>query len=275
MKDLNIAFVNYMMKDDLVDAIDSVLADIEDCNYDVQISVADNSQNEDDIKDVLEEEYPEVKYVDTGGNIGFGRANNQAFKETEARYYFALNCDTVIPEGSNTIERIIDYMDENEDIGCIGPKLVDMNGDLQYSCYRYDLSSILIKPLRNAGLENKWSWVKKYADKLLMKDYNHQQARPVDWVQGAAMVIRKEAGEEVGFFDDRYFMYMEDADLCHKLWEADWPVYYVPEIKIKHQHQRDSSKTSGIIKEILTNKIARIHLSSWLKYIWKWRFNHK
>jgi GT2 family glycosyltransferase len=275
MKDLNIAFVNYMMKDDIEKSLESLRKDLEGCEYDVEISVADNSQNEDEIKDMLKEKFPEVNYVDSGGNIGFGKANNMIFEKHPARYYMSLNPDTEILEDSNTIQNIINFMDDNPDIGAIGPKLIDMDENLQYSCYRYNLSSILIKPLRNAGLGEKFDWIKEKIDKMLMKDFDHDENRPVDWVQGSALVVRKEAADEVGFYDDRYFMYMEDADWCHELWKADWPVYYAPDIVIKHRHARDSASDSSIIEALFKNKLARIHLSSWLKYLWKWRFNHK
>jgi len=277
MKDLTIALVNYNMKDSTLNTIDSIQRDAERSDYDIQINVVDNSQNEDGIKDAIKDSFSQsnVQYIDPGSNVGFGKGNNIAFQATPSRYYFALNCDTEIPKDSNTIEKIIKFMDENPDIGCIGPRLENMDESLQYSCYRFDLPSILIKPLRKAGLHHRWGLIKKYTDRLLMKDFNHQETRPVDWVLGAAMVVRREVIEEVGMFDERYFMYIEDADWCREMWEAGWPVYYVPDIVIKHEHDRGSAKVPGIISALVKNKLARIHLYSWIKYLIKWRGNHK
>ncbi len=84
---------------------------------------------------------------------------------------------------------------------------------------------------------------------------------------GSAMIARKEATDEVGFFDDRYFMYMEDSDWCRKMWEAGWPVYYAHDIAIYHAHARESAKIPGIFKALVKNKLARIHLQSWIKYL--------
>ena len=109
----------------------------------------------------------------------------------------------------------------------------------------------------------------------MMRDFDHNETRPVDWVMGSAMFARKEAVESAGFFDDRYFMYLEDCDWCHKLWEAGWPVYYVHDIIIHHKHMRDSARVQGAVKALIKNKLARTHLLSWLKYMWKWRSNHK
>lgn len=274
-KDINIVFVNYLMKDDILNAVSSVLKDIENCPYSVQITVADNSQNQDNIKEDLAAKFPMVNYVDCGGNVGFGKGNNIGFKSAPARYYFALNRDTTIPENSKAIERIIKFMDEHPKIGCIGPKLINTDGTLQYSCYRFDLQSILIKPLKQINFDKKYNWVKKFTDRLLMKDFDHNSTMPVDWVLGAAMVVRKEVVDQVGWFDERYFMYMEDADWCRVMWENGWAVYYVHDIIIMHQHARESAKIPGIFKALVKNKLARIHLKSWLLYVWKWRHNFK
>lgn len=263
------------MKDDILRAVDSVVRDIENSGYDIQITVADNSENKDNIKEDLQKQFPQVVYVDSGGNVGFGKGNTIGFKTAEARYYFALNRDTIVPENSNTMKRIIEFMDREPKIGCIGPRLLNMDGTLQYSCYRFDLPSILIKPLKQLNFDKKYKWVRKRTEGLLMKDFDHGHTRPVDWVLGAAMVVRKEVVDEIGWFDDRYFMYLEDCDWCHRMWEAGWSVYYVHDIVIKHAHARGSAKVPGIFKALFKNKLARIHLASWFKYLWKWRGNHK
>ena len=190
-KDITIVFVNLHMKDDILNAINSIERDLVDCPYLVQITVADNSENSDGIKEALNVEFPDVNYIDCGGNVGFGRGNTIGFKATSARYYFALNRDTIIPENSRTIERLIRFMDEHPKIGCIGPKLVNMDGSLQYSCYRFDWPSILIKPLKQINWDQKYAWVRRYTDRLLLKDFDHNSTKPVDWVLGAALIVRQ------------------------------------------------------------------------------------
>ena len=166
-------------------------------------------------------------------------------------------------------------MDGHPQIGCIGPKLLNMDGTLQYSCYRFDLPSILIKPLKQIHFDRKYRWVKLRTDHLLMTDFDHESTRPVDWVLGAAMVVRKEVVDHIGWFDDRYFMYLEDCDWCRRMWDVGWPVYYVHDIVIRHKHARDSAKIPGLLRALFKNKLARIHASSWIKYLLKWRGKHK
>ncbi len=269
MKDVNIVFVNYFHKDDILAAIRSVVSDIAGNLYDVQMTVADNSQNRDGMKEMLQSEFPEVRYIDCGGNVGFGKGNTIGFQATPARYYFALNRDTIIQE-PRTIERLIRFMDEHPRIGCIGPKLLNPDGSVQASCYRYDFFSILIKPLRHLEWDREYQWVKRAVDRLLMRDFDHQHTRAVDWVLGAAMVVRQEVVEQVGWFDERYFAYLEDADWCRTMWAHGWPVYYVHDIAIIHGHARDSAKIPGL-KALLKNRFARIHTKSWLQFLWKWR----
>ena len=151
---------------------------------------------------------------------------------------------------------------------------MNMDGSLQYSCYRFDLQSIMIKPLKQINWDKKYKWIQKYADRLIMKDFDHNETRPVDWVLGAAMVVRKEVVDQLGWFDERYFMYLEDCDWCRTMWENGWPVYYVHDIVIMHMHARESAKVPGIIKALFKNKLARIHLASWGKYLLKWRGKH-
>lgn len=275
MNDINIVYVNYRMKDDIVQSIRTVLDDVKDSEYKVAITVVDNSENNDGIHEALTASFPQVMYVDVGKNIGFGHANNIGMAKQPARYYFALNRDTLIPENSGTIVKLIQFMDNHPTIGCIGPKMLNLDGSLQYSCYRFDLNAILIKPFKQIHWDRKYDWVRKHTDHLLMQDFDHNTTRPVDWVLGAAMVVRHEVCEDTGIFDQRYFMYLEDCDWCHRMWLAGWPVYYVPNITIKHRHARESAKVPGILNALFKNKLARTHLWSWMKYLWKWKHDHK
>jgi GT2 family glycosyltransferase len=275
MKDLHIVLINYFCKEDIFNAADSLLKDAAISKYDVQITVVDNSLNQDGIKSELEIKFPTVLYVNGEKNLGFGKGNVKGFKSVSARYYFALNRDISIPANTNVLGRLIDFMDRNPQIGCIGPKLVNSDGTIQHSCFRFDLNSILIKPFKQINWDKKYTWVKKHADQLLMSDFDHEETRPVDWVLGAAMLVRDKVVQEVGWFDERYFMYLEDCDWCKTMWEKGWPVYYVHDVVIKHGYARDSAKIPGIVRALFLNKLARIHIVSWFKYMWKWRSSHK
>lgn len=271
MTDISIVFVNYYYKEDIAQALRSVFKDIEHCPFTVQVIVVDNSNNEDGIGKVLHEEFPRVKYINAQGNVGFGKGTTLGFQAVPARYYFALNRDTIIPEGTRVIERMVTFMDAHPKIGCIGPKLVYMDGAIQQSCFRFDPASILVKPFKQINWDKKYRVVKHLTGRLSMDDFDHSHTQSVDWVLGAALLVRQEVISQVGWFDERYFMYLEDCDWCRTMWEAGWPVYYVHDIIIKHRYARESAKIPGLFRALFKNRLARIHLKSWAKYVWKWR----
>lgn len=277
MKDISIALVNYHCEEKILRSLVSLLADISECPYKVGITVVDNSTANSTLRDKLASSFPQVSYIPLPTNVGFGKAGTIAFKTTPARYYFSLNPDTRFLENNHTIASIITFMDAHPEIGCIGPKLLNRDGSVQYSCFRFNLMSILIKPFRyvDIGFVKRNKFITKHIARLLMQDFDHNQTRPVDWVLGAAMILRKEIIEKIGWFDERFFLYFEDCDWCRRVWEAGSKVYYVPTITIEHDHARGSAEIHGIFRALIKNKLARIHAISWIKYLLKWLGKHR
>ena len=242
MTDVTVVFVNFRMKADILRAAAAVLFDLTGTSVSAEVVVVDNSQNNDGIKEALAQELPTVRYIDAGGNVGFGRGNTIGFKAFPARYYFALNRDTDINKDSKVIERLITFMNANPLVGICGPKLVYPDGRLQYSCYRFDLPSLLVKPFKQTRFQQTLPIIKNLVSRLQMTDFDHASTRPVDWVLGAALLVRGEAIQEVGWFDDRYFMYLEDCDWCRTMWEKGWKEYYVHDVEITHVQEREKAK---------------------------------
>jgi len=269
MKDINIVIVNYKMKTDIERCLASLYKDLANDNLNINIVVVDNASN-DGVDLMLKEKYPAVKIILREKNDGFGKAQNAGLKSDEAKYHFILNPDTVFLENGKIIRKMYDFMETHPKIGMIGPKIVYPDNSLQYSCYRFP---IFLQPVFSRTKLGQKKFGKKVSDKFLMKDFDHNSTRPVDWIMGSAMFVRGEALKQEGLFDDRFWMYAEDSDLCRRFWEAHWPVYYVHDIVIQHWHGRGSAKVPGVFRALVKNKLARVHLISWLKYMWKWRGN--
>ncbi|MBI4117704.1 MAG: glycosyltransferase [Parcubacteria group bacterium] len=273
--DLNIIYVNYRMKDDILLSLQSLLGDISKSSYSIHIQVMDNSDNIDGIALALKEQFPAVQYTKMEKNLGFGHATNLGIAQAyQSRYHCALNPDTLIPENSATIDGLIRYMDTHPQVGVAAPKILNMDGSLQYSCFRFNLSSILTKPFRQLTWYKKFRVFSDAVDHYLMADFDHGENRPVDWVMGSAMIISGQAIKKIGGFDTRYFMYFEDCDLCHRMWNHGYEVHYAHDIAIKHRHGRESAKVPGIIRALCINSMARVHTKSWFSYLWKWRKRH-
>lgn len=267
MFDIAITIVNYNMTEEIRQLLESLKNDLLNSNLKIQVVVVDNTP-QDGCWLMLKNNFPEVKYLPQDYNLGFGKAQNVAIKSVEAKYYFILNPDVIFSEGEKVLQRLWDFMEANPKIGMIGPKLLNNDNTLQYSCYRFPTS--LIPLLRRSSLGDKPKF-KKMVDKYLMKDFDHNKTQAVDWLMGSAMFARGTALKEIGLFDDRFFMYFEDCDLCRRFWEAHYPVYYVYDIKIKHRHSKGSAAVPGLFQSIIKNSLTRIHIMSWLKYWWKWR----
>ena len=270
MVDICISLVNTNEKSEIVNALRTLIADSVDANLALAIVIVDNASS-DDISD-LQKEFANLTILRQEKNLGFGRSHNRAIAAIPAKYYFILNPDTEFVVGQNFLRKFYDFMEANPRIGIAGPKIIYPDGSLQHSCYRFPS---FLQPVFSRTKWGKGGRGKEINERFMMKDFDHNSNRPVDWIMGSAMFVRAAAIKEVGVFDDRYFMYAEDSDWCRRMWEKGWAVYYVHNIYLKHVHGRASAKVSGAIRAVLKNRYARIHIISWLKYFWKWRGNHK
>jgi GT2 family glycosyltransferase len=232
--DLSVCIVNWNTRDDLEQAIDSVLK--ADPSLDLQVIVVDNA-SADGSAEMVRRRFPGVLLIESGGNLGFARGYNRAAAEARGRYLLMLNPDTATRPGA--LGRLVDFLDSNPEAGAAGPRLLNRDGSLQYSCRRFP------KPLaavfRNTVL-GRVAPGNRFSREYLMVEWDHGEAREVEWVSGAAICIRRESWEEVGGFDEGFFMYAEDMDWCLRAQQAGWRICYVPEAVIAHCIGRSSDQ---------------------------------
>ena len=231
---------------------------------DYEIIVAD-SQSEKKTKDLIEEEFSQVKLIPFSKNVGYAKLVNEGIKIARGNYLFIINHDIIILK--DAISKILDYMKENPQVGIIGPQLLTFSNQSQISCFRFPTISAIIA--RRTFLE-KSNWGKRKIEEFSMQTENLSLAKSVDWVQGSAMFVRKEAADKVGLWDERFFMYFEDTDWCRRFWQKGYQVIYLPTARVSHYYGR-ASKKYGVFLDVLFNKYTRLHLISFIKYLWKWR----
>jgi len=212
----------------------------------------------------VREKHPWVHIIESQTNLGLSRANNLAIAKAQGEYVMILNPDLAIFPGE--LERWVEWMQTHPDVGISGPRLVNPDATDQDSCYRFP--HLLIPAMRRTFLGST-SWGRRSVTNYLMKDMDRSVEQDVDWILGAAMLIRREVLEKIGRFDERYFLYFEDTDVCRRAWQSGSRVCYTPAAKIIHLHQRDSRTSHAW--EIFKNPVTRIHLHSALKYYWKYR----
>lgn len=204
-----------------------------------------------------------IKYIASKTNLGFAGGNNLGAAQATGEYILILNPDTqVLPD---SIEKMVKYMDEHPEIGILGPRLEYSDGEVQDSCRRdMSFTDLVIKrtPLRYIPA------LKKRVDQYTMEDFDHKQVQEVELITGACMLLRRDFYNEIGGFDDRYFLFMEDFDLCKKVRAAGKKIVYFPPAIINHYHKRLSG---GSLFKLIRRKVFWIHVNSAIKYFWKWR----
>ena len=252
---LSIVIINYNTSGDL----DRCLESIERCppRWDYSVVVVDNASTDPGLPPVREK-HPEVRWVLNSRNEGYARGANIGMAAMEAQYHLVLNPDIVVRPGS--LDALIDFADAHPKAGIVGPQLLNENGTVQDSCRRfYTLRTLL---LRRTILGRIWRKSGE-VDRHLMRDFDHASARPVDWILGGCMLVRRRALDRTGPMDERFFLYFEDVDWCFRMWQAGWDVMYTPDARFVHRHRRDSS--GGMLK-----KSFWLHLSSLISFYEKW-----
>ena len=211
----------------------------------------------------MQDHFAELVLIKNQKNLGYGQAVNQGIKATDGKYILVLNPDVLISGAG--LSKMVKYMEENQSVGVLGPKLFNYDGTLQYSCFAFPKWYTPI--VRRTFLGNTL-FGKKEIRRYLMEDYDHQVTREVDWLLGGALFLRREAIEKIGLMDERYFLYCEDTDCCRKFKDSIYKVIYYPEASFLHYHQRMSARKKGL--RALFDKIALIHIMSAIKYFLKW-----
>ncbi|MBI4280804.1 glycosyltransferase family 2 protein [Candidatus Uhrbacteria bacterium] len=228
-----------------------------------EIIVIDNN-SQDGTRELLMNEFPEVRSIMQVSNLGFGAGGNVGIRASSGRYVAVMNPDIVVVDDS--FDRLISYLDQHTKVGLVGPQLMNPDGSLQRSCYRFHTP--LIPVYRRTPLGN-FTFARERVSRFLMEEWDHASEREVDWLLGACLVARRALLNEIGCFDERFFLYFEDTDLCRRAWQAGWRVVYQPSARFFHYHRRASAESP--LLPSLFNPVTRLHISSWIKYLWKYR----
>lgn len=192
----------------------------------LRVTVVDNASGDGTV-DVARREFPEVTLIELEENVGFSAANNLVLRKTTAEYVLVLNPDTVLCEG--TLDTLLGLMAGNRRIGIAGCRLVQEDGTLDHAARRSfpTPASALGHFLRVGRSDRAPASLAAYRAPDVSEG-------PVDAVNGAFMLMRREMLDEIGPFDEGYWMYMEDLDLCYRAARAGWITWYEPSVAAVH-----------------------------------------
>ncbi|UCF78321.1 MAG: glycosyltransferase [Candidatus Eiseniibacteriota bacterium] len=255
VSEVSVIVVNYKSENFLPACLDSIRQATS--ATDVDVVVVDNSKGG-GAEGILKERFPGGRYIANERNLGYARAVNQGISASDSPFVFIVNPDTVAEPGS--LDKLVQFMRDNPDAGIVGPKLLNPDGTVQLSCRTfYTFKTILLRRTFLGKVFKNSASVRRH----LMLDWDHDSAVAVDWVLGAAMLVRRAAISEVGPMDERFFLYFEDVDWCYRMKAAGWSTYYHADSHLVHHYRRQSA-------DARFGKAKRAHLESWLRFWEKW-----
>lgn len=295
MSDLSVLIVNWNVAPLLRRCLASIIAspgvtlDPAGPGIHTEIIVVDNASS-DESQAMLAREFPEVKVIANDVNVGFTRANNQGLRVARGRAVLFLNPDTELI--GNALPTMVRYLEDHPDVGVVGPQLRYSDGRVQSSRRRFPT---LATAFLESTLIQQWWPDNAVARRYYVADRPDDQVQDVDWVMGACFLARRQTIDQVGGFDERFFMYSEELDWCRRTRAAGWRVVYLPTAQVVH-HEGKSSEQAVAARHIHFNtskvlyfrkyhgraaaELVRVFLLATFVYQWgeealKWLIGHR
>lgn len=244
--DVSIIIVSFKVKDFLKICLTSIYRETK--NLEFEVFVVEND-SQDGSTEMVQSEFPQVQLLTNQKNIGFAKACNQAIKKSKGEYVLLLNPDTEIV--NNAVFKTLEFMKQKKDAGIVGCQIQNEDGTLQTSVRRFpDLLSHIIILLKLHNFFPDFKSIKKY----YMSDWPYNETKVVDQVMGAFYMIRREILKKIGLFDEHFYIWYEEVDLCKRALKAGWKTYFYVNAQITHQRGQSFSKRTKLVKQLIFNR---------------------
>ncbi|MCL5264088.1 MAG: glycosyltransferase family 2 protein [Chloroflexi bacterium] len=262
--DVSIVIVNWNAKEYLEGCLQSLHYNSHN-GLKHEVLVVDNA-SADGSAAMVAQRFPEAKIILNGINSGFAKANNQGIKESRGRHILLLNPDTVVFPGA--LGEMVHFLDENPDVGAVGPLMFGARGETLESYSYFPGLRLLLRGLAIV-IAGSYYWD---------EEVKSLEARQVDWVGGACLMVKREALDEIGLLDEAFFMYWEEADLCLRLRKKNWKTYFLPGPRVIHYQGRSAAKAEEkvMIHGILLQEWGRStewffkkHYPLWMRLVFR------
>lgn len=253
MNKVSVSIVTHNNSEEIVKVLESIFNNTKGLN--LKVFVIDNDSNDSTI-DIIKEKYQNVALIQMDDNTGFGYAHNQVLNMISSDYHVIINPD--ITFNSNVIKELVDYLEEHNDTVMITPRILNMDGTEQY----LPKLSPKIRYLLGGRFEKFGGMFSRWRNEYTMKSESITEPIEIDFCTGCFMVVKTDVLKKLNGFDDRFFMYFEDADLTKRAKKYGKVIFY-PNTFVTHEWKRESSKSL---------KYFMIQLSSMIKYFSKWKF---
>jgi GT2 family glycosyltransferase len=225
--DVSVCIVNWNTRDMLKNCLISLVKNTENLNY--EVIIVDNGST-DGSPEMIENDFPQFKIIKNAENLGFVKANHIAANESKGKYILYLNPDTELL--TNALFGMFVFLENNRNYAAIGPKILNMDGSIQFSCactfpsLKNEFCEIFL--LHRIFPKSKFFSIKE------MNYWDHKNSQDIDCLSGACMMVEKNIHNNLGGFDKNIFMYAEDVDICYRIKEKGYNIYYLPTEIILH-----------------------------------------
>ncbi|MFA5126528.1 MAG: glycosyltransferase family 2 protein [Patescibacteria group bacterium] len=252
--EISVIIVNWRVRRLVEQCLKSILAYSDGIN--IEIIVVDNDSR-DNLAEMLMMDFPDVKFVGLDKNCGFAKATNLAIKQAAGEIICLLNPDTELMP--NFFPGVLKYFQEHSEVSLLGPKLLNPDGSPQASIRRLpDLKSqiLILFKLKNILPQH------KYLANYLAADFDYSREQSVDQIMGAAMICRRDLFDKIGLFDEHFFVWFEEVDLCYRVKKAGLDIRYVPQLQIIHHGGASFKLANSLGKQWIFDR-------SLVYYFWK------
>ncbi|HBO16984.1 MAG: Glycosyl transferase, family 2 [Candidatus Moranbacteria bacterium GW2011_GWE2_35_2-] len=260
---ITIVVLNYQKARRTVKNVKSIFS--QKINFHFKVFVIENTAHKKDEGELLKKELSGLENLEiiiNKTNIGYSRGNNIVKGREEGDYVFVVNPDIIFKD-SDSLQKIVDYMDANPDIAILGPQQINDDGGITMSVRAFP--KFYLQVARRTFLRNLPILKEKVAyDEMRHLDYSKIQ--DVDWLQSSCFVVRRDFWEKVGGLNEEYFLFMTDAQMCFDAWNMGYRVVYYPEVKVYADGRRVSD--GGFLK-FFRSWVLRAHVLDALKYQFK------
>ena len=223
---LSILIITWNSEEFIRNCLDSIF--LSQGNFTSEVIVVDNGSSDETAK-IVEQLYPQVNLIQNKENLGYAKANNQGIEKVRGEYILLLNPDTQVLE--DALSLMYELMEENPNIGALGPKLLNPDKGVQPSCREFPTFSTLIWEF--SGLSRLFPRSRVFG-RWRMGYFNFDIQRETDQPMGSCLMLRRAALEDVGAFDENFVMFFNDVDLCFRIKKGGWKIYFYPEAKVIH-----------------------------------------
>jgi len=264
--DLTVGLITWNARDMLRDLLESLKEGMRE--VDGEIVLVDNRSTDGSVR-MVKESYPDVQLIENTETRGVAKARNQVLGPARGRYMAFLDVDALVKPGA--MKTLVQTMDAHPEAGIGGPKLVYRDGRLQLSCRPFpSIANIVVEGTYLREFFPNSRLVRDYT----MEDWSHDELRPVDWMYGACLIIRRELFAELRGFDEGFFYQYEDVDLCWRAKQLGHEVIYIPDAVVTHFLDREA-QTPGDTPRAwtpMTHPLILQHIRSIIRFLWRKHF---